>query len=86
MNTKDIYNSNNHLLNLPSQRTVTIENRLLCVGNIIHCPSRATNANILKISAEDNATIQFYAQDFPACRFASNLLQLETSKPYTVKG
>ena len=86
MNNKDIYNSRDHLSNIPSQRTVTIENRLLCVGNIIYCPSRATNAKILKISAEDGVTIQFYAQGFPTCRFESNLLRLETSNPYTVTG
>ena len=86
MNTKNIYNFNDHLSNLPSQCTVSIENRLLCAGNIVYCPSRATNAKILEISADDDATIQFYTHGFPTCRFASNLLHLEKSNPYNVMG
>ena len=82
MNIKHNNNTNVHLPHL--QRPVTIENTLLRVGNIIHYPCRTTNAKIIKISAEDNVTIQFYAQGFPTCRFASNLLQLEKSNPYTV--
>ena len=84
MNIKHDNKSNVHLPH--NQRTLTIESTLLHVGNIVYCPYRATNANIIKISAEDDVTTQFYGLDFPTCRFASNLLQLEKSNPYTVTG
>ena len=64
MNIKVDNKYNVHLSHLPSQCTVTIENRLLRVGNVVYCLSKATNDKILKISAEDNNMIQFYAQYF----------------------
>ena len=87
MNIEDYFNSNDcHLKLLRQLMCIQIEDRTLRADNIFYCPSRATSAKVLEISAEGEITIRLYAQDFPIWRFATNLLRFETSNPYLEKG